>query len=189
MLRKLGRHDAYHKTYNSMLGCWVKIENGEFTSNELEVGTPSCPAGQYDGQNCFIGTAPAGTQPFVHNGSLYYTPTVSCPMGSFDGANCFIATPPTKPFMWSGNLYYDDIGGSCPVAGSWFDGANCFMAPAGHEPFIYNGSMYVRPDNNVCSMPGSWFDGANCYVATPASGARAFTISQNLYTTPVWSCE
>lgn len=70
----------------------------------------------------------------------------SCPMGTYDGANCYIGHPPTSPFIWSGNLYYGDVNGSCPVAGSSFDGANCFVAPAWMKPFIYNGNLYVKPN-------------------------------------------
>ncbi len=166
---------------------WIKV--GEYDSNALTMGSPSCPRGNYDGANCFVGKPPSGTEPFVYGGNLYYSPLPSCPMGTFDGANCFIGHPPTKPFIYNGHLYYGDVGGSCPIAGSWFDGANCFVAPSHMDPFIYNGNLYVSGDASTnCPMSGSAYDGANCYVYSPPQGSKGFIYNGGLYYGAQWSC-
>jgi trypsin len=82
-----------------------------------QVNCVPCPmsGSAFDGANCYAGTPPAGTTPFVYSGKLYYTPAPgpSCPMSgsAFDGANCYRGTPPagTTPFVYGGNLYYTPV--------------------------------------------------------------------------------
>jgi hypothetical protein len=72
-----------------------------------------CPIiGSYDGANCQIGQAPAGTSAFIYNNNFYYTPAPgnSCPLpGSwFDSANCYVmpVPPGTTPFIWQSTWWY-----------------------------------------------------------------------------------
>lgn len=72
-----------------------------------------CPIiGSYDGANCQIGQAPAGTNAFIHNNNFYYTPVSGnqCPLpGSwFDSANCYVmpVPPGTTPFIWQNTWWY-----------------------------------------------------------------------------------
>lgn len=77
-----------------------------------------CPSGGwYDGENCYMGSAPSGTQAFIWGGNYYYTPlgTNSCPLAGsyYDGANCFVMPVPggVNPFISAGqHWYYSD----CP---------------------------------------------------------------------------
>jgi hypothetical protein len=76
-----------------------------------------CPeGGWYDGANCQIGQAPAGTTAFIWGGNYYYSalPSNSCPYpGSwYDGANCYVQAVPSgvTPFIWANHWYYQ----SCP---------------------------------------------------------------------------
>jgi hypothetical protein len=162
-----------------------------------QVNCVPCPmsGSWFDGANCYAGTPPAGTTPFVYSGNLYYSPVYnpSCPMSGsgFDGANCYRGTPPagSSAFVYNGNLYYTPVSGNaCPLAGSWFDGANCYAGtpPAGTTPFVYNNNLYYTPVQvPSCPMSGSGYDGANCYVGTPPAGTTPFVYSGNLYYSPV----
>jgi hypothetical protein len=76
-------------------------------------GATACPSGGvFDGANCFIGKAPAGTSAFIYNGNYYYTslPSNSCPLTNshFDGANCFVQSisSSVKPFIHANGWYY-----------------------------------------------------------------------------------
>jgi hypothetical protein len=71
-----------------------------------------CPViGHYDGANCFISHAPAGTTGFLSDNAFYYhpLPVHQCPLSGswFDGAECFVmAVPPnTLPFVWNNGFY------------------------------------------------------------------------------------
>lgn len=75
-----------------------------------------CPSGgKFDGANCYMGSAPAGTKAFLYAGNYYYTPAGPgrCPMpGSrFDGANCLVQPAPkgTSPFIYDNNWYYKNV--------------------------------------------------------------------------------
>jgi hypothetical protein len=81
----------------------------------LSAGQNPCPlaGSQFDGSNCWVATAPAGTTPFVWQGTqLYHTPASgnSCPLAGshFDGTNCKVATAPagTTPFIWQGAMLF-----------------------------------------------------------------------------------
>lgn len=75
----------------------------------------ACPAGGwFDGANCQIGKAPAGTSAFIYNGAYYYTYSngaTKCPLaGSHDdGANCFVQWIPSgvSPFIYLNHWYYE----------------------------------------------------------------------------------
>ena len=95
------------------------LHSEELGADCITVGqNPSvlCPLGWFDGNNCLLGTAPAGSHGFVYNGQLYYdavTPP-SCPVpGSWwDGAHCEMPDIPigTSPFVYLGvNLYYTPV--------------------------------------------------------------------------------
>ena len=69
-----------------------------------------CPAGSvYDGANCYFGIhAPAGSNPFVYNGGLYWRPGPgnSCCCGSwFDGANCYVRNGGPGAFVYNNAFY------------------------------------------------------------------------------------
>ncbi len=89
----------------------------------------ACPQGGYfDGANCQLGAAPAGTTAFVWGGNYYYTalPGNICPYpGSwYDGANCFVYKVPegVNPFIWANHWYYSN----CASTGwtDWLDRDN-----------------------------------------------------------------
>ena len=72
-----------------------------------------CPyIGSWDGANCYVGSAPSGTQAFIYANNFYYTDiNGSCPYpGSwFDGANCYVTSIPSgaSPFIWHNNWYVE----------------------------------------------------------------------------------
>ncbi len=61
----------------------------------------------FDTANCYIYSAPWGTQAFEYHGAWYTQSLPFCPLGSFDGANCYIvqAPPGTQAFEYQGNWY------------------------------------------------------------------------------------
>jgi len=182
-----GLYTVRQEIHTKILFWWQKV--GEYTSNEIQMGFPSCPRGRDDGANCSVGKPPWGTSAFEWNNGLYYHPLPSCPVGSFDGANCGLGAPPTSAFIYNGHLYYHDQNGHCSVPGSSYDGANCFMAHRDLDPFIYQGRMYVEPDASTdCPMSGSSYDGANCYVYRPPSSSNSFIYNGGMYYSCVWSC-
>lgn len=76
----------------------------------------NCSIGSYDTANCYVGTAPTGTNAFINynpsNGDVYfyYTPLPGnvCPVGlGFDGVNYAYQKVPTNcdPFILSNNWY------------------------------------------------------------------------------------
>lgn len=87
-----------------------------FTTSACTCDNPCPSGGSYDGANCQIGQAPAGTTAFIYGGNYYYTALSgnSCPYpGSwYDGANCYVQPVPAgvTPFIWANNWYYAD----CP---------------------------------------------------------------------------
>lgn len=100
----------------------VKVKLG-LSSDSTTVTTAACgcsnpcpQGGYFDGANCQIGQAPAGTTAFIYANNYYYSalPGNSCPYpGSwFDGANCFVqdVPPGVTPFIWANHWYYQ----SCP---------------------------------------------------------------------------
>lgn len=84
---------------------------------DSHVNCVPCPMANsgWDGANCYRGTPPAGTTPFIYNGGLYYTalPGNQCPMSGswYDSANCYAGHPPagTTPFIYNGDLYYSRV--------------------------------------------------------------------------------
>lgn len=78
--------------------------------------TPTCPCGNYDGANCYVGTAPSGTSAFIYSNNFYYTPVNGnqCPLpgSSFDGANCFVRSIPsnTTGFIYNNSWYVQEQG-------------------------------------------------------------------------------
>lgn len=103
-----GRCNTYNVfTRLSMYVSWI----------DSHVNCVPCPMANssWDGANCYRGTPPAGTTPFIYNGGLYYTALSGnqCPMSGswYDSANCYAGTPPagTTPFIYSGSLYYTPV--------------------------------------------------------------------------------
>ncbi|KYF46779.1 hypothetical protein BE04_15295 [Sorangium cellulosum] len=192
-------------------GCQTRVDTdgGNLVSRVIDYAASGaelacqlpCPlaGSHYDGASCWVATVPAGTTPFIWQGTmLYHTPVngSSCPLpGShYDGSNCWVATVPagTTPFIWQGTmLYHTPVNGSsCPLPGSHYDGSNCWVAtvPAGTTPFIWQGTMlYHTPVNgSSCPLPGSHYDGSNCWVATVPAGTTPFIWQGTmLYHTPV----
>jgi len=85
----------------------AKVANNTCAPNQN-----ACPSiGSYDGANCYVGSAPAGTHAFIWSTNFYYTPVNGnqCPKpgSSFDLANCYVTAIPqgTSPFIWS-NAWY-----------------------------------------------------------------------------------
>ncbi len=84
---------------------------------DSHVNCVPCPMANssWDGANCYRGTPPAGTTPFIYNNNLYYTalPGNQCPMSGswYDGANCYAGWPPagTTPFIYNGSLYHTPV--------------------------------------------------------------------------------
>ena len=78
-----------------------------------------CPyGGWFDGANCSLGEAPAGTTAFVYDGSYYHTPRPSwpfCPIAgsTFDTVNCLYRPVPdgANPFINANHWYYSS---ECP---------------------------------------------------------------------------
>jgi len=70
-----------------------------------------CPyIGQWDTQNCYVGTPPSGTQAFIYANTFYYTDingTCSYPGSWFDGYNCSVTSVPNgaQPFIYNNNWY------------------------------------------------------------------------------------
>jgi hypothetical protein len=172
--------------YQEFQGKWVCTYSG-FPCACL---TP-CTIGSYDGNACYVATPPAGTNPVIWQGGLYYSPvyTPTCPLNGsqYDGANCQVATAPpgTNPFVWGGGLYHTALpGGVCPLPGSYFDGNACFVAmpPAGTKPVIWQRGLYHSPVYApTCPLNGSQYDGANCQVATAPPGTSPFVWQGSLY--------
>lgn len=87
-----------------------------FTTSACACSDPCPSGGWYDGANCQVGQAPAGTTAFIYSNNYYYTPLAgnSCPYpGSwYDGANCYVQAVPAdvSPFIWANHWYYV----SCP---------------------------------------------------------------------------
>lgn len=94
----------------------ITYDTEYFTTSACTCADPCPSGGYYDGANCQLGQAPAGTTAFIYAGNYYYTaqPGNSCPYpGSwYDGANCFVQQVPAgvTPFIWANHWYY----GSCP---------------------------------------------------------------------------
>ncbi len=147
-------------------------------------GEARCIIGDYDGHNCFVAQAPAGTEPFVWQNDLYITPYEYCSVGVSDGINCLVleAQPGTESFVWGIGLYTTrPANGVCPVGD--YDGHNCFVSyiPPGTEGFVWNGGLYVTP-RRTC--PIGLGDGHNCLVARTPEGMDGFVWGGGLYTTP-----
>jgi hypothetical protein len=81
--------------------------------NFQALGT-NCLIGSYDGDNCYLGQAPAGTSVFIYSGNFYYTPVNGnqCPLllfpeSRYDGENCYVTHIPdhTNPFILNNSWY------------------------------------------------------------------------------------
>ena len=166
--------------------------SGDYTLTELDrVGMVSvyggdahCIIGDYDGKNCFVTQAPAGTEPFIWRNDLYITPGGRCAAGVSDGVNCLVleAQPGTEAFVWRDGLYTTRPPGRiCPVGD--YDGVHCFVAhiPPGTEGFVWNGGLYTTP-RPWC--PIGTYDGVHCRVAETPDGMHGFVWRGGLYTTP-----
>lgn len=137
---------------------------------------------KWDGENCYVRKAPAGSSPFIWDAKYYIssTPSTDCPMGGHDGANCYVVKKPTSGFIWE-NGFYQKPGpdGSCP-AGWPSDSVNCFFgkAPWGTRAFEWQGGFYTTPRPKC--MDGR-FDGANCFMGTPQPGRKPFIYEGSFY--------
>jgi hypothetical protein len=85
----------------------------QYSSVRTNCGVPCPHGGWFDGANCQIGQAPAGTTAFIWGGNYYYTPRpppARCPYPNswFDSANCYVQAIPsgTQPFIWQNYWYY-----------------------------------------------------------------------------------
>lgn len=104
------RPDIYQTTINYRVALTESSMRGQ-----------SCSlVGSYDSDNCYIGTAPTGTNAF------FYT---------YGSGNTYCMYSPVN-------------GNQCPLSGSVFDGANCryTQIPAGAEKFLFNNGWYVKSD-------------------------------------------
>lgn len=85
--------------------------NVRIVSNANKMYGQECSIGSYDSSNCYVGSAPNGTNAFIYNNNFYYTPINGneCPYpGShYDGANCFVMNIPDncEPFIYDNNWY------------------------------------------------------------------------------------
>jgi hypothetical protein len=120
-----------------------------------------CSMGNFDGANCEIGLAPAGTTAYFVDDVPYYTYNPCGSVGSW------YQNPAPVP-TWDGS--------SCSVAN--------VPVPPGENTFIYANHWYITPgEGNSCSMGN--FDGANCDIGTPPLGATAsFVDGYAVYTLP-----
>lgn len=152
--------------------------------------TANCPIGEFDGDDCYVTTAPFGTTPYVGSGVLYNTrrSVAGCAIGTFDGANCALPAPiPGTTAFVEGNGLYTTSFTHCDLG--WFDGANCAIGqlPAGSTPFVYANILHVTPQpGNVC--PVGNFDGANCAIGPMPAGATQFMYNGWLHITPRRAC-
>lgn len=101
----------------------IRVKRNAFSYQTITKKTSACdPAdmcpygGWYDGANCQIGQAPAGTTAFTYNGAYYYTyasGAEKCPYpGSFDdSANCFVQWIPSgaDAFIYQNHWYYQAV--------------------------------------------------------------------------------
>lgn len=73
----------------------------------------NCSLGTYDTWNCYVGSAPEGTEAFIWENNFYYSPVNGnqCPYpGShYDGVNCHVMTIPDdcEPFIYNNNWYVE----------------------------------------------------------------------------------
>lgn len=137
---------------------------------------------KWDGANCHVRKAPAGSNPFIWDSKYYIssTPSTDCPMGSHDGANCYVVRKPTSGFIWENGFYQKPgQGGSCP-AGWPSDSVNCFFgkAPWGTKAFEWQGAFYTTPRPRC--MDGR-FDGVNCFMGTPQPSRKPFIYEGSFY--------
>ncbi|MFW6224854.1 MAG: hypothetical protein ACOC4B_01145, partial [Bacteroidota bacterium] len=95
----------YPHYYQSGINYHIAYSANDFRGRTCEIGT-------YDYNvygECYVGTSPAGTTPFVYAHNFYYTPINGnqCPRpGSyFDGSNCFVMDIPEEcePYTWQRN--------------------------------------------------------------------------------------
>lgn len=95
---------------------WYTYDTEYFTTGNCTCADPCPQGGWYDGANCYMGSAPSGTNAFIWNNNYYHSaqPGNQCPLPGtwYDGANCFVddVPPGVTPFIWSNNWYY----ASCP---------------------------------------------------------------------------
>jgi hypothetical protein len=145
----------------------------------------------FDSANCFVRSAPSGSQPFVWANKYYIkpTPTHNCPLGSFTAVGCFVMIKPPGAFI-SNNAFYvlPGSGNTCPSAPSgWtFSGNYCVLAVPWDihafqwPPFSGVKSFYTT---TLPTCQDGSFDGANCYMGTPPAGSNAFVYANNFYYT------
>lgn len=95
----------YPHYYQSGTNYHIAYSANDFRGRTCEIGT-------YDYNNygeCYVGTSPVGTTPFIYAHNFYYTPINGnqCPRAGswFDGANCFVMDIPAncEPYTWSRN--------------------------------------------------------------------------------------
>lgn len=143
----------------------------------------------FDTANCFVRSAPSGSQPFVWENKYYIKPTsiANCPTGTFDGVGCFIIVKPANSFLANNTFYvFPDAGNNCPsVTSGWtHNGPYCvFPAPWGAKAFVFPpfGSVKRFYTTRVPTCQDGSFDGANCYMGTPPPGTTAFIWANSFY--------
>jgi hypothetical protein len=97
----------------------VRVERTNYSYDTETFRTGKCPCanpcpygGYYEGANCQIGKAPAGTTVFIYAKNYYYTSpgngVCDYPGSWYDTANCYVMAVPSgaDPFIWENHWYY-----------------------------------------------------------------------------------
>jgi hypothetical protein len=67
--------------------------------------------GSYDGANCYVGSAPSGTNAFIYNDKFFYTALNGnqCPLpgSTFDGVHCMLTdiVDNASPYIYNNRWY------------------------------------------------------------------------------------
>ena len=149
--------------------------------------------GQFDGYNCYLGSAGAGKRAHKYqdnfytseNGVLSFWGNVPQGRGAFVTGEKFYLTPVCSPTK---NL--PNCSNPCPDGGT-YDGKNCHLLslPSQYKFFILNkGLYYLKPGlnkKNTCPYSGPnqvTSVGVNCFLNyTLPPNSRAFISNSNLY--------
>jgi len=109
---KLYGYNPYYKlgiqVYNDSR---ATTRNYEIAYSVSQFYSQNCTIGSYDSRNCYVGTAPTGTNAFIWSNKFYYSPINGnqCPLpgSSFDSVNCYVrAIPSNCTGFTSGNSWF-----------------------------------------------------------------------------------
>lgn len=114
------KSDGHDKKYTPLFIDMVDEVNQSVTDYfPIYANLPNdqCPGDPFfDGANCYIGSAPSGTNGFIYNDTFYYSPIDCCdcplPGSWFDGANCFVQAIPSGRigFVYNNKWYLQPLG-------------------------------------------------------------------------------